>query len=166
MGVADVLAGAGVEGPSREVVLEVVERLVSRLHIVQREKDTATDQIRGEKPFDKGGGGGGEKQRELQVAFVKVWWLVLILIFYSAFIHSITFIHRRTRRGSSPSICTSHFKGKQMNEIQYLNIWGSQSIPVSSQQIRPDPFSNTHTLPSNHWQLITYSVILIILVSF
>jgi hypothetical protein len=54
MGVADVLAGAGVEGPSREVVLEVVERLVSRLHIVQREKDTATDQIRGEKPFDKG----------------------------------------------------------------------------------------------------------------
>jgi hypothetical protein len=61
MGVADVLAGAGVEGPSREVVLEVVERLVSRLHIVQREKDTATDQIRGEKPFDKGSGGG---QRE------------------------------------------------------------------------------------------------------
>ncbi len=82
MGVADVLAGAGVEGPSREVVLEVVERLVSRLHIVQREKDTATDQIRGEKPFDKGGGGGRENQRKLQVVCVKVWWLDAILFVY------------------------------------------------------------------------------------
>ena len=48
MGVADVLSGAGVEGPSREVVLGVVERLVSRLHLVQKEKESATHQIRGE----------------------------------------------------------------------------------------------------------------------
>ena len=47
MGVAEVLAGAGVEGPSREVVLGVVERLVSRLHLVQKEKDSATHQIKG-----------------------------------------------------------------------------------------------------------------------
>ncbi len=47
MGVAEVLAGAGVEGRSREVVLGVVERLVSRLHHIQREKESATHQIRG-----------------------------------------------------------------------------------------------------------------------
>ena len=41
-------SGAGVEGPSREVVLGVVERLVSRLHLVQKEKESATHQIRGE----------------------------------------------------------------------------------------------------------------------
>jgi hypothetical protein len=51
IGVADVLAGAGVEGPSKEVVLGVVERLVSRLHLLQREKDSATHQIRGMRLF-------------------------------------------------------------------------------------------------------------------
>jgi hypothetical protein len=40
-----------VEGPSKEVVLGVVERLVSRLHLLQREKDSATHQIRGMRLF-------------------------------------------------------------------------------------------------------------------
>jgi hypothetical protein len=82
MGVADVLAGAGVEGPSREVVLEVVERLVSRLHIVQREKDTATDQIRGEKPFDRWGRGGGGRIREIYRSYFLRFGGLMPFLFY------------------------------------------------------------------------------------